>query len=182
MPTFEDAVADAAEAQQAIRGLAHAMQGMSDPSQGYPVLGSLTWGLASLEFALAQLARFYETTARELAEVHGDRAAGRASAQRVAEHLRAAGESVARAVESVTYAHNADSEISYAPPTVVTALSESPQSCFSSGFLRSGCCDQAGVGWGHVSECIGVLRGRTCAAAVRAQGRCHAVTRFDRGR
>ena len=118
MPTFEDAVADAAEAQQAIRGLAHAMQGMSDPSQGYPVLGSLTWGLASLEFALAQLARFYETTARQLAEVHGDRAAGRASAQRVAEHLRAASESVARAVESVTYAHSADSEVSYAPPTV----------------------------------------------------------------
>lgn len=118
MPTFEDAVADAAEAQQAIRGLAHAMQGMRDPSQGYPVLGSLTWGLASLEFALAQLARFYETTARERAEVDGDRDAGRASAQRVAEHLRAASESVSRAVESVTYAHNADSEISYAPPTV----------------------------------------------------------------
>jgi hypothetical protein len=118
MPTFEDAVADAAEAQQAIRGLAHAMQGMSDPSQGYPVLGSLTWGLASLEFALGQLARVYETTAREQAEVQGDRDAGRDSAQRVAEHLRAASESVARAVESVTYAHNADSEISYAPPTV----------------------------------------------------------------
>lgn len=116
MPTFEDAVADAAGAQQAIRGLAHAMRGMSDPTQGYPVLGSLTWGLASLEFALTQLARFYETTAHEQAEVHGDRDAGRASAQRVAEHLRASSEFVAHAVESVTYAHNADSEISYAPP------------------------------------------------------------------
>lgn len=122
MPTFEDAVADAAEAQQAIRGLAHAMQGMNDPSQGYPVLGSLTWGLASLEFALTQLARFYETTAHEQAEVHGDRDAGRASAQRVAEHLRASSEFVARAVESVTYAHNADSEISYTPPAVAHTL------------------------------------------------------------
>lgn len=65
MPTFEDAVADAAEAQQAIRGLGHAIQGMSDPSQDHPVLGSLTWGLASLEFALTQLACFYETTARQ---------------------------------------------------------------------------------------------------------------------
>ena len=121
MPTFEDAVADAAEAQQAMRGLAHAMQGMSDPSQGYPVLGSLTWGLASLEFALSQLARFYETTASEQGEVRGDRDAGRASAQRVAEHLRASSELVARAVESVTYAHNADSEIAYTPPTVARA-------------------------------------------------------------
>ena len=118
MPTFEDAVADAAEAQQAMRGLAHAMQGMRDPSQGYPVLGSLTWGLASLEFALSQLARFYETTASERAEVHGDRDAGRASAQRITENLRAASASVARAVELVTYAHNADSEVSYAPPAV----------------------------------------------------------------
>lgn len=116
MPTFEDAVADAAEAQQAIRGLAHAMRGMSDPSQGYPVLGSLTLGLASLEFALSQLARFYETTAQEQAAVQGDRDAGRASAQRVAEYLRASSEFVAHAVESVTYAHNADSEISYTPP------------------------------------------------------------------
>ena len=118
MPTFEDAVADAAEAQQAMRGLAHAMQGMRDPSQGYPVLGSLTWGLASLEFALSQLACFYETTASERAEVHGDRDAGRASAQRVTEHLRAASECVALAVESMTYAHDVDSEIRYAPPTV----------------------------------------------------------------
>lgn len=118
MPTFEDAVADAAEAQQAIRGLAHAMRAINDPSQSYPVLLSLALGSAWLEFALTQLVRFYETTAREWAAVHGDRDAGRASAQRVTEHLRAAGESVARAVESVTYAHNADSEISYAPPTV----------------------------------------------------------------
>ena len=118
MPTFEDAVADAAEVQHATRGLAYAMRAISDPSQGYPVLLSLALGSAWLEFALTQLVRFYETTAREQAEVHGDRDAGRASAQRVTEHLRAASESVALAVESVTHAHGADSEISYALPTV----------------------------------------------------------------
>lgn len=56
MPTSEDAFADAAEAKQAIRSLAHAMRGVGDPSPGYPVLGLLTWGLVSLEFARGQLA------------------------------------------------------------------------------------------------------------------------------
>lgn len=121
MPIFEDAVDDAAEAQQAIRGLAQATQSMSDPGQGYAVMGSLTWGLASLEFVLAQLARFYETTASGQAEVHGDHDAGHAAAHRVAEHLRASSDQVARAVESVTRAHNAEPEIAYAPPSIARA-------------------------------------------------------------
>ena len=118
MPTFEDAFADAAEVQHATRALAYAMRTISSPGHDYPALLSLALGSAWLEFALTQLARFYETTASERAEVHGDRDAGRASAQRVTENLRAASASVARAVELVTYAHNADSEISYAPPAV----------------------------------------------------------------
>ena len=122
MPTFEDAFADAAEVQHATRGLAYAMRAISDPSQGYPVLLAMALGSAWLEFALTQLVRFYETTARERAELHGDRDAGRASAQRVTEHLRAASESVALAVESMTHAHDADSEIRYTPPTVAHTL------------------------------------------------------------
>ena len=118
MPTFEDAFADAAEVQHATRALAYAMRTISSPGHDYPVLLSLALGSAWLEFALTQLVRFYETTAREQAEVHGDRDAGRASAQRVTEHLRAASECVALAVESMTYAHDVDSEIRYAPPTV----------------------------------------------------------------
>lgn len=117
MPAFEDSVADAAEVRQATRGLAYAMRAIS-PGHDYPVLLSLALGSVWLEFALTQLVRFHETTAREQAEVHGDRDAGRASTQRVTEHLRAASECVALAVESITYAHDADSEIRYAPPTV----------------------------------------------------------------
>ena len=36
MPTFEDPVADADEAQQALRGLAHATRSIDDPRQIYP--------------------------------------------------------------------------------------------------------------------------------------------------
>ncbi|WP_140400034.1 hypothetical protein [Aeromicrobium sp. PE09-221] len=118
MPTFEDAFADAGEVQHATRALAYAMRTISNPGHDYPVLLSLALGSAWLEFSLTQLVRFYETTAREQAEVHGDRNAGRATAQRVTEHLRAASECVALAVKSMTYAHDADSEITYTPSTV----------------------------------------------------------------
>lgn len=119
MPTVEDAVADAYKEQHSIRALAYAMRAISDPNLDYPPLPSLALRLALLDFELSQLARFYETTATERTEVHGDRDAGRTSAQRVIEHLRAASESVARAVDSLTEAHNADSEISYDPPHTV---------------------------------------------------------------
>jgi hypothetical protein len=48
VPRFEDPVADAAEAQQALRGLAHATRTVGDPAAAYQVLGSLAWGPLSL--------------------------------------------------------------------------------------------------------------------------------------
>lgn len=56
MPTFGDPVADAAEAQQALRGLAHATRTVGDPAAAYQVLGSLAWGLASRSLAVYETA------------------------------------------------------------------------------------------------------------------------------
>lgn len=74
MPTFDDPAAGAVEAQQALQGLAHALRQMDDPTPGYKVLGSLTWGMAFLDHALQQLAE----AAKALAE---DRAAYKAAAK-----------------------------------------------------------------------------------------------------
>lgn len=115
MPTFEDPVADAAEAQQALRGLAHATRSVGDPADAYQVMGSLAWGLASLEQSLTQLADFYAGPARDRASLNGDTTAGRAAAQHVAEHLRHAHQLLADAAEVLDSAHNIDSEITYAP-------------------------------------------------------------------
>ena len=57
MPTFTNPNGDAEEAREALRGLAHATRSIDDPTDIYPVLGSLTNGLASLAQSLHQLAR-----------------------------------------------------------------------------------------------------------------------------
>jgi len=54
MPTFENPSADAAEAQQALRGLAHATRLIDDPRQIYSILGSLSTAAASLAQSLHQ--------------------------------------------------------------------------------------------------------------------------------
>lgn len=55
MPTFEDPAADADEAQQSLRGLAHATRSIHDPNDIYPTLGSLSRAAASMSQSLHQL-------------------------------------------------------------------------------------------------------------------------------
>lgn len=56
MPTFYDPVADAGEASQALRGLAHASRDFEHPQDLYGVLGDLLSGIRSLRQVLDQLA------------------------------------------------------------------------------------------------------------------------------
>lgn len=58
MPTFDNLAPDASEAEQALRGLAHATRRIEDPSQIYGVLGSLSRATASLSPALHQLGSY----------------------------------------------------------------------------------------------------------------------------
>ena len=56
MPTFNSPTADAAEASEALRGLAHASRVLENPADTYPVLGDLLAGVRSLRQVLDQLA------------------------------------------------------------------------------------------------------------------------------
>ncbi|HMR50650.1 MAG TPA: hypothetical protein PKE40_16280 [Arachnia sp.] len=56
MPTFIDSTADAAEASEALRGLAHASRTFDQPAQMYGVIGDLSSGMRSLHQVLEQLA------------------------------------------------------------------------------------------------------------------------------
>ena len=51
MPTFFDSTADAAEASEALRGLAHASRGFDQPAAMYGVIGDLSSGMRSLRQA-----------------------------------------------------------------------------------------------------------------------------------
>jgi hypothetical protein len=61
MPTFQNPTTDAAEASEALRGLAHATRVFEDPADTYAVLGDLLAGVRSLRQVLDQLATTHVT-------------------------------------------------------------------------------------------------------------------------
>ena len=113
MPTFNDPAADAAEAQQALRGLAHATRNIDDPRQFYSVLGSLSAASASLEQSLHQLASFHDGPVRKRAWVSGDERAGRAASHQISWELHRAGEILRQVAASLDHAHEVEAAIAY---------------------------------------------------------------------
>ena len=86
IPTF-DSTADAAEASEALRGLAHASRGFEEPAQMYGVIGELSAAMRSLRQVLDQLAVVHE---RETGRASDD--AGRGPRDGVRDALAAAAE------------------------------------------------------------------------------------------
>lgn len=113
MPTFTNPRADAAEAQEALRGLAHASRAVEEPADMYVVLGLLSLATASLEQSLHQLAAFHDDARPRGASVEGRVREGRAASYQVAWELHRAGELARLLGEAVDRAHVVESTISY---------------------------------------------------------------------
>lgn len=91
MPTYHDPRADAAEASEALRGLAHASRDFDQPADTYPVLGDLLAGVRSLRQVLDQLAHTHAAHQDRAHNDHGDHLAGSHSASATADELHQAG-------------------------------------------------------------------------------------------
>lgn len=76
MPTFQNPTADAAEASEALRGLAHASRSFEDPADTYAVLGDLLAGVRSLRQVLGQLATAHTANRVRAHDDAGDQTAG----------------------------------------------------------------------------------------------------------
>lgn len=113
MPTFNNPSADAAEAQRALRGLAHATRSIDDPRDIYPVLGSLSSAAASLEQSLHQLAAFHDGPSRQRGWTAGVDQTGRASSHQLSWELHRAGEILRQVAESLSHAHEVEATIAY---------------------------------------------------------------------
>lgn len=115
MPTYEDPAADASEAAEALRGVAHATRTFTDPSDSYRVLGSLSTALASLRQSLDQLADWHDRHADLAALDDGDRRQGRYEAAMAAVELRDAANSIGQAHRSLNTAFNHNGRIAWQP-------------------------------------------------------------------
>ena len=113
MPTFENPAADADEAQQALRGLAHATRSISDPQDIYPTLGSLSRAAASMSQSLHQLASFHDGPARKTGWAPEDSAGARSAAYRVSWELHRAGEMLRQVAETIDHAHEAEAILAF---------------------------------------------------------------------
>lgn len=90
MPTFYDPGADAGEASEALRGLAHATRTIEHPQDMYLVLGDLLSGVRSLRQVLDQLATAHASNRPLAFDDHGDHASGSADALAAADELHQA--------------------------------------------------------------------------------------------
>lgn len=100
MPTFNDPTADAEEARQALRGLAHATRRIDAPDKLYGIVGELLGAARSMEQSLIQLAGASLTHQGSAAYDDGDRNLGAADAWAAADALQQAARHVS-AAESV---------------------------------------------------------------------------------
>lgn len=80
MPTYENPVTDAAEAYEALRGLAHATRSWEEPGDTYRVVGEVVAGIRCLGQVLDQLVGVHLRHQDQVSTDDGDRAAGAVAA------------------------------------------------------------------------------------------------------
>lgn len=119
MPTFNDPLADAAEASEALRGLAHASRVFDDPADTYRVFGDLVAGVRSLRQVLDQLATTHLNARDRAFDDDGNPVAGAASALAAADELHQAGTLLDEAYDRLDAAFSHSGRIAWHPEPVV---------------------------------------------------------------
>lgn len=121
MPTFYDPVADAEEASQALRGLAHASRSFEHPEDAYGVIGDLLAGVRSLQQSIEQIAQRHRRHDGRAFDDAGDQAAGIRDAQVTADQLFSAAAAVDAVEERLNAAMQAAGRIAWHPAPTAAA-------------------------------------------------------------
>lgn len=116
MPTYHDPLKDAAEASEALRGLAHASRVFDNPADTYSVLGDLLSGVRSLRQVLDQLGSAHLVHRGRAHDDDGDHAIGAAEALAAADDLHHAGTLLDGVEERVNAAMTHSGRVAWHPP------------------------------------------------------------------
>lgn len=123
MPTFHDPLADAAEASEALRGLAHASRVFDNPADTYTVFGDMVAGMRSLRQVLDQLANTHLTHRDRAHDDKGDHTAGAQDASAAADELHQAGTLLDQAYDRLDAAFSHSGRIAWHPePTLADPI------------------------------------------------------------
>ena len=113
MPTFYDPGADAGEASEALRGLAHATRTFESPQDLYGVLGDLLSGVRSLKQVLDQIAAAHIKNRPRAFDDPGDHSVGSKDALAAADELHQAATLIDQAEERLDAASGAASRVAW---------------------------------------------------------------------
>lgn len=141
MPTFHDPTRDAAEASEALRGLAHATRTLDDPADTYAVIGSLLAGTRSLRQVIDQLASAHLNHRRLAHDDAGDHTAGIVAAGSAADELHRAGTLLDAAVARLDAAFQQSGRIAWYPGPAPEPTLPSPSRSHRPVSGRGGFCD-----------------------------------------
>ena len=113
MPKFYDPGADAGEASEALRGLAHATRTFERPQDLYGVLGDLLSGVRSLKQVLDQIAATHIRNRPRAFDDHGDHSIGSKDALAAADELHQAATLIDQAEQRLDAAVGAAGRIAW---------------------------------------------------------------------
>lgn len=115
MPTFHDPQADAREAAEALRGLAHATRSIKDPRTMYEVIGNLLASTRHLAQITDQLAQNHHRSAARATTDHGDPLAATTLISDTIDALRTASARMDQAEVSLDLASGKAGQIAWKP-------------------------------------------------------------------
>lgn len=146
MPTYHDPLADAAEASDALRGLAHASRVFDNPANTYSVLGDLLSGVRSLRQVLDQLGSAHLVHRGRAHDDDGDQTIGASEALATADDLHHAGTLLDEAEERVNAAMTHSGRIAWHAPAQEVdreaVFTEAPHRWISVVFLQGSEADE----------------------------------------
>ncbi|MFN8183793.1 MAG: hypothetical protein U0R23_05160 [Candidatus Nanopelagicales bacterium] len=120
MPTYENPVTDAAEAYEALRGLAHATRSWEEPADTYRVIGEVVAGIRCLGQVLDQLAGVHLRHQDGVSTDDGDRKAGAVAALAAADGFHQAAVLLDQAHDQVSAAFSQSGKIVWHPQPATT--------------------------------------------------------------
>lgn len=128
MPTYNDPVADAEEAREAVRALAHASRAFADPADTYVVTSELLGTMRSLEQVLAQVAAGHVAHQTRAFLDNGDHRAGITESVAAAAALRRAASLAGQIERALDEASQHSARIAWhpAPPATTEAAPAGP--------------------------------------------------------
>ena len=126
MPTYYDPGADAGDARESVRSLAHTSRAFRDPAETYQVVGELPGTLRSLEQLLEQVAAVHVRDQDRAFLDNCDRSGGLIEANAAARAPRRAAAAIGQAERAVDEASQHSGRIAWHPAPVADELGLDP--------------------------------------------------------